>query len=87
MEGQRQAMLACVMVTVPASKLIQSITDRIPAILEDGDWETWLGENDASPEDVKAVLRTMEGVHWKMEREPKPVKPGRARRAEEPSLF
>jgi putative SOS response-associated peptidase YedK len=87
MEGQREPMLACVMVTVPASKLISPITDRMPAILEDADWSTWLGEIDASPDQVKGVLKTMEGVNWKMEREPKPVKPGTARPAEEPTLF
>jgi hypothetical protein len=39
---------------------------RMPAILEDADWTTWLGENNSSPEDAKAVLRTMEGVNWKV---------------------
>lgn len=86
-EGVKEPMLACVMVTVPASKLVQPVTDRMPAILEDDDWRTWLGENNASPEQVKAVLRTMEGVNWKMEREAKPAKPKRALRSEEPTLF
>jgi putative SOS response-associated peptidase YedK len=31
-------MFACVMVTVPASKLVSEITDRMPAILEAQDW-------------------------------------------------
>ena len=87
MEGQRDPMLACVMVTAPASKVIQPVTDRMPAILEDADWTTWLGEIDATPEQVKATLRTMEGVNWKMEREAKPAKPGSRSRTEEPSLF
>lgn len=65
---------ACVMVTVPASRLISPITDRMPAILEDADWPTWLGENPASPDAIKAVLNTMEGVNWKMETEPKKPK-------------
>ena len=66
-----EPLLACVMVTVPASGLISPITDRMPAILEDADWSTWLGEIPASPDAVKAVLKTMEGVNWKMEKEPK----------------
>ena len=33
-----------------------SITDRMPAILQPDDWAAWLGETDASPADVKAVL-------------------------------
>lgn len=85
MEGQREPMLACVMVTVPASRLISPITDRMPAVLEDSDWATWLGEVDATPEQVKATLRTMERVNWKMAREPKPVKP--TSKSEEPTLF
>jgi putative SOS response-associated peptidase YedK len=64
-------LFACVMVTVPASRLISPITDRMPAILEDADWSAWLGETPAQPDAIKAVLKTMEGVNWKMERESK----------------
>lgn len=91
-EGLPAPMLACVMATVPASKLIQPITDRMPAILEDGDWSKWLGEEPASPADVKAVLRTMEGVDWRMAKEEK-SKPehnttkARAKKTPEPELF
>ena len=87
MEGVKDPMLCCVMVTVPASKLIAPITDRMPAILDDADWATWLGEADASPEKAKAVLRTVEGVNWKMEREPKPPWQRGAPNAAEPTLF
>jgi len=91
-------MLACVMATVPASQLVRTIManredPRMPAILEDADWDTWLGRNDSTPEQAKAVLKTMEGVNWKMEREkkseiqkppkaPKPNKPD-----SQPDLF
>ena len=72
-----QPMLACVMVTVPASEIIRRTfmanqdDPRMPAILDDADWSTWLGENDATPDRAKAVLRTVEGVSWKMAPEPK----------------
>lgn len=60
-------LLACVMVTVPANKLIATLpTDRMPAVLADEDWATWLGESDA---DVKAALKTAEGVSWTMAKE------------------
>lgn len=36
---------------------------------------------------MKAVLRTVEGVNWKMEREAKLIKPKAVPRAEEPTLF
>ena len=49
-------MLACVMVTVPANELIRRTIKsgeddpRMPAILEDEDWPTWLGEEGATPD-------------------------------------
>jgi SOS response associated peptidase (SRAP) len=83
--GLPQPMLACVMATVPASKLVRTIMAnqedlRMPAILEGADWDTRLGEIDATPEQAKSVLKTMEGVNWKIEpekkaKEPKPSKP------------
>jgi putative SOS response-associated peptidase YedK len=78
--GLSAPMLACVMATVPASKLVRTIManqedPRMPAILEDADWDTWLGQKDATPEQVKAVLKTMEGVNWKIEKEQRAPKP------------
>jgi putative SOS response-associated peptidase YedK len=87
-EGFPAPLLACVMVTVPASQLISPITDRMPAILEDGDWANWLGEVPASLDETKACLRTMEGVRWQMTKEakkPKPVRPRTTVRP--PTLF
>ena len=74
-------MLACVMATVPANELIrrtiksQEEDPRMPAILEDDAWSTWLGEGDATPAMAKAVLRTMEGVNWQAAPEPKKPRP------------
>lgn len=73
-------MLACVMATVPANRLLLDTNlkhdrdPRMPAILEDGDWSTWLGENDATLEQAKTVLRTMEGVNWEIAPERKKAK-------------
>lgn len=84
--------LACVMATVPANKLLRDSilrndTDpRMPAILEDADWTIWLGENDATPEQAKSVLRTMEGVKWTIAPEPKKSKAARPENPE-PGLF
>jgi len=70
-------MLACVMVTVPASKLIREAIKpneddpRMPAILGDDDWALWLGEISATPEQRKALLKTMEGVAWETYPEPR----------------
>jgi putative SOS response-associated peptidase YedK len=64
-------LLACVMVTVPASRLVGKIQDRMPAILDSQDWPVWLGEVPATAADAKAVLKTVEGVDWQLVREEK----------------
>ena len=70
-------MLACVMATVPANALIRTTIKaneddpRMPAILEDAAWATWLGEDGAAPAAAKATLKTMEGVNWQSALEPK----------------
>ncbi|MCX7362855.1 MAG: SOS response-associated peptidase family protein [Alphaproteobacteria bacterium] len=77
-------MLACVMATVPANDLIRRSIKfreddpRMPAILEDDDWASWLGEDDAEPAAAKALLRTMEGVNWQAAVEPKKPRPRKA---------
>ena len=37
----------------------------------DEDWDTWLGEKPANLEDVKACLKTVDGVRWTMTKEGK----------------
>ncbi len=69
-------MLAACMVTVAANPLIATLpTDRMPAVLDKEDWAIWLGEEAATPERVKACLKTQEGVRWTMAKE------GRAEKA------
>lgn len=64
-----------VMVTVPPNTLIGRITDRMPAILRQEDWAAWLGETDASRDDVKALLRTFEdGGAWEMTEQAAPLR-------------
>jgi putative SOS response-associated peptidase YedK len=63
-------LLACVMVTVAVNALLGGLpTDRMPAILAPEDWARWLGQDDASPYDIKACLKTVEGARWTMTRE------------------
>jgi putative SOS response-associated peptidase YedK len=73
-----------IQVTTSANALISRITDRMPAILPREAWAAWLGETEATPADVKALLRTFEdGGNWTMTeqeaarrpRAPKPAKP------------
>ena len=58
----------------------------VAAILEDTDWSTWLGETEADPDSVKAVLKTMEGVDWQIRREPKKPRPAKPERPPTPDL-
>lgn len=74
-------LLACVLVTVPANKLIATLpTDRMPAFIAEEDWATWLGECDATVDEVKACLKTVEGVRWSMTKEERKASP-KAKRA------
>jgi hypothetical protein len=67
--------------SVPANELIrrtiksQEEDPRMPAILEDDAWSTWLGEGDATPATAKAVLRTMEGLNRQTAPQPKKPRP------------
>ena len=70
-------LVACVMVTVPANELIATLpTDRMPAILANEDWGTWLGET-GTPADAKACLVTRAGSDWRMNLEQRAQKPRR----------
>src|SRR5689334_21292938 len=68
--GLSKPLFACVLVTVPANRLIAALpTDRMPAFLAREDWQTWLGEKPAGLDEVKACLKTMEGVRWTVAKE------------------
>ncbi|HXC56656.1 MAG TPA: SOS response-associated peptidase family protein [Rhizomicrobium sp.] len=74
---------ACVQVTVPANELINSLgpeVDRMPAFIDHADWPVWLGETPASPSEVKALLKTKQGVGWTMSKEQKAADAKRDRR-------
>jgi putative SOS response-associated peptidase YedK len=62
------------MVTVPANGLIGTITDRMPAIIEPGDWSKWLGEEPAHDEELKAMLKPFDG-DWDMRPEKQKTPP------------
>jgi len=76
-EGQPAPLPFCVMVTVPANELIRRTVKareddpRMPAILDDAAWASWLGEDGADASSARALLRTMEGVNWTSAVEPR----------------
>jgi putative SOS response-associated peptidase YedK len=73
---------------VPANTLISSITDRMPAILPREAWPAWLGETDATPADIKALLATYDdGGNWTMAPQLPAPKPSRRRNDAQQDLF
>jgi len=82
-EAHAGALDTFAMVTVPANKLISTITDRMPAVLQPEDWAKWLGEEPAHAEELKAMLRPFDG-DWDMAVQSKPQKPPRPKA---PTLF
>lgn len=87
---QPHPLFACVLVTVPANKLIATLpTDRMPAFLAPEDWAPWLGDEPASLDEVKACLKTVEGVDWTMAKEGKrgPVARGKPVVSDPSGLF
>jgi putative SOS response-associated peptidase YedK len=82
-EGQPAPLLFCVMVTVPANELIRRTVKahedepRMPAILADEAWASWLGEDGADAATAKALLPTMEGVNWTSAVEPRKPRSGK----------
>jgi len=56
-EQNRGALETFAMVTVPPNALIATITDRMPALIADENWGKWLGEQPATVDELKAMLR------------------------------
>jgi putative SOS response-associated peptidase YedK len=77
--------LACVLVTVPANPLIQTlstehaVSDRMPAFLIPEDWTVWLGEGKNDSVAAKGACKTQEGVRWTMTREERAASAKRSR--------
>lgn len=68
--GAAAPLLACVMVTVPANKLIAALpTSRMPAFIDPADLKKWTGEEPATVDELKAMLKTVEGTRWRMTKE------------------
>jgi putative SOS response-associated peptidase YedK len=90
-QGPEGSIPCFVMVTVPPNELIVRVTDRMPAILEQKDWPVWIGEKDATPEEIKALLKTFDDKgNWEMNPQASsPRKPteGGAKKKQQMDLF
>lgn len=74
------------MVTTEPNALISTITIRMPAVLRDDQWGKWLGEEPATPEELKAMLTPYEG-DWNMEPQDPPKPPRPSKSTPQPNLF
>jgi putative SOS response-associated peptidase YedK len=79
-ERQGSSLLSFAMVTVPSTAPIDTITDRMPALIEGPDWAKWLGETPASIDELKTLLRPSERdldmrLALKPQSKPKPEQP------------
>ena len=48
---------SCTIITTEANDTLRPIHDRMPVILGPDDYGTWLGEEEASPEALMALMR------------------------------
>jgi putative SOS response-associated peptidase YedK len=79
-KGANGALLTFAMVTTPANTQISAIADRMPAVLDQGDWAKWLGEEPATIDELKSLLKPVQG-DWDMQaagKPPPPLKPEKA---------
>jgi putative SOS response-associated peptidase YedK len=47
---------SCTIITCPSNGVIGALHDRMPVILAEKDWAKWLGEEPATPDELKALL-------------------------------
>lgn len=50
-------LLSCTIITTEANSLMAPIHDRMPVILGPENWAAWLGETDATPDELVALLK------------------------------
>ncbi|HEY6881764.1 MAG TPA: SOS response-associated peptidase [Polyangiales bacterium] len=62
---------SCTLITTQANEVVRAIHDRMPVVLEPADYARWLGEESASPGELKAMLRPFDAspmVSWPVSR-------------------
>jgi putative SOS response-associated peptidase YedK len=52
-----ETLRSCTVITTEANEFMKPLHTRMPVILPENEWPMWLGEDPASPSDVKALLR------------------------------
>jgi putative SOS response-associated peptidase YedK len=80
------SLLTFVMVTTEANALLRTKTDRMPAVIEPKDWPVWLGETEADPAGLKALLKPYDG-DWDMAEQRRQSAPTKPHPSAQPDLF
>jgi putative SOS response-associated peptidase YedK len=47
----------CTVITTEANDLLAQLHDRMPVVLDEKDWPAWLGEREASEQELKSLLQ------------------------------
>ena len=55
-----EAVETCCIITTDANELMRPIHDRMPVLLDKGQWQTWLNPKTASRETLQAMLKPHE---------------------------
>lgn len=54
---KEERLLSCTVITTDANELIAPLHNRMPVVLAERDWPKWLGEEPASDDELKALLK------------------------------
>ena len=60
-QGEQEPMYTYATITTNASPQLDWLHDRMPVILAPDDWAKWLGEEPATPDELKALLAPFDG--------------------------
>ena len=55
--GKRRSIRACTIITTDANELMRPLHDRLPVILNPGDFDKWLDPTQHEPQPLQALLR------------------------------
>jgi len=71
--ADEQWVRSCTIITTDANELVATVHNRMPAIVGPGGVAPWLGEEPASPDEIKAILRPYPSERMTMWPVPKAV--------------
>ena len=70
-KGPSEKTRSCTIITTDANQAMSALHDRMPVILKEDAWPTWMGEEKASETELKALLQPYEGgglIMWPVDK-------------------